>query len=98
MNGQKKWEATLGEQTPACTSTKPITGHCLGATAALEAILCIQSLRKNRIPPTPNYSQPDSAIDLDIVHGEARDALVGHVLSTSLGFWGNHACLSFSAI
>ena len=88
----------LDDKAPPCTSTKPITGHCLGATAALEAILCIESILHNKIPPTPNYVEEDPAIDLDIVAGAARDSLIEHVVSTALGFWGNHACLVFSTI
>ena len=88
----------LGDQTPPVSSTKPITGHCLGATPALEAILCVKAMAASRIPPTPNFRQPDPAIDLDIVAGDARPAFLEHVVSTSLGFWGNHASLVFSAI
>jgi 3-oxoacyl-(acyl-carrier-protein) synthase len=40
----------------------------------------------------------DPAIELDVVHGEPREAYLEHVLSTSLGFWGNQASLLFSNI
>ena len=88
----------LGKDTPPVSSTKPVTGHCLGATPALEAILCIKALDASRIPPTPNFRQPDPAIELDIVAGDPRPAYLQHIASTSRGFWGNHASLVFSQI
>ncbi|MEO8439659.1 MAG: hypothetical protein ABI540_05495 [Spartobacteria bacterium] len=39
---------------PPCTSTKPITGHCLGATPALDAVLSVAALRHQIVPPTAN--------------------------------------------
>ena len=41
-------------QCPAVSSTKPITGHCLGATPALEAVIAIEALRDELLPPTAN--------------------------------------------
>jgi 3-oxoacyl-[acyl-carrier-protein] synthase II len=80
---------------PPVTSTKPITGHCLGATAAMEAVIAIESLRGGCIPPTANLTTLDPEIDLDVVNGEPRAAAMRTVLSTSLGFWGTQAALIF---
>jgi len=88
----------FGDSAPPVSSTKPVTGHCLGATPALEAILSIMALHHQRIPPNANYATEDPAIDLDIVSGDPREAYLEHVLSTSLGFWGNQAGLLFSNI
>jgi 3-oxoacyl-(acyl-carrier-protein) synthase len=81
---------------PPCSSTKPITGHCLGATPAMEAILCLQALQHQTIPPTANCRDQDPACAIDVVPLEARSAKLETVMSTSLGFWGSHAALIFS--
>jgi 3-oxoacyl-[acyl-carrier-protein] synthase II len=51
----------LGDRaaTVPCSSTKPVTGHCLGATPALEAVIGIEALRRGMVPPTANCHQPD---------------------------------------
>jgi 3-oxoacyl-[acyl-carrier-protein] synthase II len=80
----------------AVTSTKPVTGHLFGAAAAVEAILTIGALKAQRAPPTAGFVQPDSALGFVPVHGGPRPLTRSHALSTSLGFWGNTACLAFS--
>lgn len=97
MNDQAEARAvltTFGSAPPPCSSTKPITGHCLGATPVLEAILCVEALRHQIIPPTANCDHP--AFPLDVVPLRARPAPLAHILSNSLGFWGTHASLVFS--
>lgn len=88
----------LGDRTPLvpCTSTKPVTGHCLGATAALEAVLSVESLRHQLFPPTANSGDPDPACCIRLQREVACKMSLKHVLSTSLGFWGYHAALLFS--
>ncbi|MFM7102092.1 MAG: beta-ketoacyl-[acyl-carrier-protein] synthase family protein, partial [Verrucomicrobiota bacterium] len=90
----------LGERSGVvpCSSTKPVTGHCLGATPALEALLCLGALRHQRVPPTANCLQPDPGCALDLVTGQARAATLRRVLSTAHGFWGYHGALLFSAV
>lgn len=82
---------------PPCSSTKPITGHCMGATPAMEAILCLEALRHQAIPPTANCLDQDPGCSVDVVPLESRYARLRTVMSTSLGFWGSHAALIFSA-
>jgi 3-oxoacyl-[acyl-carrier-protein] synthase II len=81
-----------------CSSTKPVTGHCLGATPALEAMLAVEALREQFIPPTANCRLPDPECGLDVVPLAARPARLNHVMSNSLGFWGYHASLIFSRV
>jgi 3-oxoacyl-(acyl-carrier-protein) synthase len=81
---------------PPCSSTKPITGHCLGATPAMEAIICLQALQHQTIPPTANCHDQDPACAIDAVPLHARAAALKTVMSTSLGFWGSQAALIFS--
>jgi 3-oxoacyl-[acyl-carrier-protein] synthase II len=88
--------AIFGEgRVPPITSTKPITGHCLGATPALEAVIAIESLRNGCMPPTANHATLDGECAVDVVAGEPRATNATAVLSTSLGFWGVQAALIF---
>lgn len=78
-----------------CTSTKPITGHCLGATPALESILCIEALRHQIIPPTANCQAQDPLCLINVQPLKAQPAKIAAAMSNSLGFWGYHASLIF---
>jgi 3-oxoacyl-[acyl-carrier-protein] synthase II len=80
------------------SSTKPVTGHLLGAAGAVEAIICLQALAHSMIPPTINYAEPDPACDLDYVVEGARPAPLRAVMSNSFGFGGHNACLILRAV
>ena len=75
------------------SSTKSMTGHMMGATGALETVLCIQAVRENMIPPTINYYTPDPDCDLDYVPNEARQREVAIAMSNAFGFGGHNAVL-----
>jgi 3-oxoacyl-[acyl-carrier-protein] synthase II len=86
----------LGEENARKTpvsSTKGATGHCLGASGAVEAIFSILAVNKNVLPPTINYETPDPACDLDYIPNEAREADVKIAVSNSFGFGGHNACI-----
>jgi 3-oxoacyl-[acyl-carrier-protein] synthase II len=78
------------------SSTKSMTGHLLGASGTLEAVVCAQVLRENILPPTINYETPDPVCDLDYVPNQARPARPKHVMSNSFGFGGHNATLILS--
>jgi len=88
----KKSFGTLAYQIPI-SSTKSMTGHMMGATGALEAIICIQCIRENLIPPTINYEIPDPECDLDYVPNVAREEVVDTAVSNAFGFGGHNAVL-----
>lgn len=77
----------------AISSTKSITGHMMGASGALEAIVCALAIRDSRIPPTIYYEVPDPDCDLDYTPNKARDLQVEYALSNSIGLGGHNACI-----
>jgi len=78
------------------SSTKSMTGHLLGASGALEALICVKVIQSQTLPPTINYETPDPACDLDYVPNRARPAKVDRVLSNSFGFGGHNATIVLS--
>jgi 3-oxoacyl-[acyl-carrier-protein] synthase II len=75
------------------SSTKSMLGHAMGATGALEAIVCAQAIQHGWLPPTINYETPDPDCDLDYVPNQARQVAVNTTLSNSFGLGGQNACL-----
>jgi len=77
------------------SSTKSSLGHSLGATGAIELIICTKVINESTIPPTINLENPDEQCDLkmDFVPLHARKTKVNVALSNSLGFGGHNACL-----
>ena len=88
----------LGEQAynVSISSTKSMTGHILGATAATEAIFAVKSIKDNFIPPTINLETPDPDCDLDYTPTEGKSQPVNHVLSNSFGFGGHNTAVVIS--
>ena len=80
------------------SSSKSVLGHALGATGAIEAILCVYALNEQVIPPTWNYEYPDPECDLDYVPNEPRAGKVETILTNSFGMGGQNACLVMSRL
>ncbi len=75
------------------SSTKSMTGHCLGAAGALEALACILAVTKNIIPPTINHFTDDPELDpkLNFTFNKAQSKIVNAALSNTFGFGGHNA-------
>ncbi|MDQ3809252.1 MAG: beta-ketoacyl-ACP synthase II [Chloroflexota bacterium] len=86
-------KAVFAEHAPPVSSTKSMTGHLIGASGAVEAIVCIKSILEGCLPPTINYDNPDPDCDLDYVPNQARPWRVETALSNSLGFGGHNTAL-----
>lgn len=78
------------------SSTKSMTGHLLGASGSVEAVICVKVLQDNILPPTINYETPDPDCDLDYVPNTARPVKTKNVMSNSFGFGGHNATLVLS--
>lgn len=77
------------------SSTKSMTGHLLGASGAIEAVITTMALKDGFVPATINYSVPDEECDLDIVANEGRNRELEYAMSNSLGFGGHNASIVF---
>lgn len=77
------------------SSTKSMTGHCLGAAGVIEAIACIQSVTHDMIPPTINHFTDDPELDpkLNFTFNKAQQRTVNAALSNTFGFGGHNACV-----
>ena len=75
------------------SSTKSMTGHCLGAAGALEALACILAVTKDVIPPTINHFTNDPELDprLNFTFNKAQHRTVNAALSNTFGFGGHNA-------
>jgi len=82
----------------AINSTKSMIGHAMGASGALEAMVCALSIYNSMLHPTINYEFPDPDCDLDYVPNRSRQANVNVTMSNSFGLGGQNACLVLKKI
>ena len=77
------------------SSTKSMTGHCLGAAGVMEALACILAVSKNIVPPTINHFTDDPELDpkLNFTFNEAQEKEVNAALSNTFGFGGHNASI-----
>jgi len=79
------------------SSTKSMTGHCLGAAGVIEAIACIMAVQNDIVPPTINHFTDDPELDsrLNFTFWESQKRVVNAALSNTFGFGGHNACMIF---
>jgi 3-oxoacyl-[acyl-carrier-protein] synthase II len=77
------------------SSTKSMTGHCLGAAGVIEAIACVMSVVDDMVPPTINHFTDDPGLDprLNFTFEKAQRRTVRAALSNTFGFGGHNACV-----
>jgi len=77
------------------SSTKSMTGHCLGAAGVVEAIACIMSVVDDIVPPTINHFEDDPELDprLNFTFHKPQKRIVHAALSNTFGFGGHNACV-----
>jgi 3-oxoacyl-[acyl-carrier-protein] synthase II len=79
------------------SSTKSMTGHCLGAAGVIEGIACIMAVQNDIVPPTINHFTDDPELDpkLNFTFWKAEHRTVNAALSNTFGFGGHNACMIF---
>ena len=81
------------------SSTKSMHGHMLGATGAVESIVCIKTITEGKVPPTINLDNQDEEVaNLDYVPHKMREKKVRTALTNSFGFGGHNATLIFREV
>ena len=80
------------------SATKPVTGHALGASGALEAAITALAIHHREIPPTINHADPADGCNLDFVPSEARPYPLTGALNLNVGFGGRNSCLAFRSL
>ena len=70
-----------------------MTGHLLGAAGAIEAIICLNSIKEGVIPPTINLNNKDEDCDLDYTPNKAVEKNVTNTMSNSFGFGGHNSVI-----
>jgi 3-oxoacyl-[acyl-carrier-protein] synthase II len=92
INGIKKILPNGGKRV-AVSSTKPVTGHLLGAAGAIETAVCALALKHQIIPGTINLFKPAAGCDLDFVADGSRPDPIKRVMNLNSGFGGKNSCL-----
>jgi 3-oxoacyl-[acyl-carrier-protein] synthase II len=90
----------FGSRTPAISGTKAYYGHPLGASGAIEAVICSLAMENGHIPPTLNCHEPCEEVTpgFDLVRLKGRKQALKYVLSNSFGFGGINASLVFGRV
>ncbi|HJR40976.1 MAG TPA: beta-ketoacyl-ACP synthase II [Gemmatimonadaceae bacterium] len=80
------------------SGTKAYYGHALGASGAIEAMICAMALSTDWLPPTVNLLNPQDGCDLDYIPRAGREARVEHLITNSFGFGGINATLAMRRV
>jgi 3-oxoacyl-[acyl-carrier-protein] synthase II len=82
-------------KTVSVSSTKSMTGHCLGAAGGIESIATVMALKEGILPPTINLDHPDDGFDLDFVPHVAKEKKITYAVNNTFGFGGHNVSLVF---
>ena len=84
------------------SSTKSMTGHCLGAAGAVEAVLTVKALKEGKLPPTTGFSEEDLKVleeksgGIDFIANKPVTKDIRYAMSNSFAFGGNNASIVFA--
>ncbi len=84
------------------SSTKSMTGHCLGAAGAIEAVFTVKALTEGKLPPTSGYSEEDLKVlaeksgDIRFIANKPVQKDINYAMSNSFAFGGNNASVVFA--
>jgi len=101
LNELKAIKMAFGEKAArqlSISSTKSMTGHLLGAAAAIEAVFSIKALHHNFVPPTINIENMDPECDLDVTPNTGKSKELRVAMSNAFGFGGTNASIIFQKI
>ena len=82
-------QKALGQHVPV-SSSKPQMGHLLGAAGLSEAIICLEAIKRNQIPPSLGCNPIDERLSIN-VRSSLEDSPIDYALSNNLGFGGSNA-------
>ena len=91
-----------GNDHVSVSSTKSMTGHCLGAAGAIEAVMTVKALVEGKLPPTTGYSEEDLKVlkekagNIDFIANVPRERDIKYAMSNSFAFGGNNASIVFA--
>jgi 3-oxoacyl-[acyl-carrier-protein] synthase II len=91
--------SALGSETERIpvSATKSLLGHSLGASAAIESVVCVKTILEKTVHATMNLDNPDPKCNLNHVRGQPIKTPVRNALNVSFGFGGQNACLVLGA-
>ena len=84
------------------SSTKSMTGHCLGAAGAIEAVITVKALTEGKLPPTTGYSEEDLKVlaeksgGINFIANKPVEKDIKYAMSNSFAFGGNNASIVFA--
>lgn len=82
------------------SSTKSMHGHCLGATGAIEGIVCVKAITDSYFPMTKNLDEQDieGGCDLDYCANKGVEGNIDAAMSCTFGFGGHNGCVIFKKV
>lgn len=95
LNAIKMALGTDNAKKISISATKSMTGHLLGAAAAIEGLITLKAIYHDFVPPTINNENPDPECDLDITPNEGKERSIRVAMSNAFGFGGTNASIIF---
>lgn len=97
LSEAKAIATVFGQHRPKVSATKSMTGHLLGAAAAIEAVAMVETIHHDLIPGTQHTKNIDPEIEplIDLVLDKPLKQTVNVAISNAFGFGGHNASILF---